>query len=654
MYLVHHLGIRKRMALKVLRAEVMRNPAVLARFEREAMAAAHFDHPNVAAAHDYGRAEEGSFYLVLEYVEGQELRAALEQAKGPLPLGRVLFIARQLASALLRAHELGIVHRDLKPENIMLVKRDGHSDFVKVLDFGLAQVSRRIADELQNQGPSSQAEERPAATTSKLTKFGDIFGTPAYMAPEQSVGDSTDARTDLYALGVILYELITGRRPFVGTSLLALVQDHLSTPPPPMSEVAPDVQVPRPVEDLVQRLLAKNPDERIQHPQELLDSIDQLVAAHKLTWTPSGAASSPGGTSSGAFVPAAASVPSVPGVQVASVPPVAAAATTGATGSHPAVAEKKSEAPPAKVPGEPAGPAAGRAALAQAQSAGGQPREALPAPTRRLPRWPLLLLLPLALLPLLLIGKGPREPKPTTPLTPKVPTPPKAVNAPAPPTATSASQATIDAAVAQGPAAIEALVNQFPTDPRLLRAQVRNLIGRHRPVEAMRTIAKLAALDPETGRDSDIAQALVSALQGDEESMQAATALMEQDLGEAGVELLYDLTVKQTGARWKTRLNQSLTRPAILARATPPLRAAIDLRAAKRCEAKRELLPRVKKIGDRRSLVQLQSLTATKGCGFLGLQDCWSCLRRSSALADAIATLEARTQAAENAKPKPR
>lgn len=111
-YLVYHTGIRKRMALKVLRADVMRNPAVLARFEREAMAAAHFDHPNVAAAHDYGRLDEGSFFLVLEYVEGQELRAALEQEKGPLPLGRALFIARQLASALVRAHELGIVHRE--------------------------------------------------------------------------------------------------------------------------------------------------------------------------------------------------------------------------------------------------------------------------------------------------------------------------------------------------------------------------------------------------------------------------------------------------------------------------------------------------------------------------------------------------------------
>ena len=281
-YLVHHTGIHKRMALKVLRADLMRNPAVVARFEREAMAAAHFDHPNVAAAHDYGRIDEGSFFLVLEYVEGEELRAALEQAKGPLPLARALYIGRQLASALVRAHELGIVHRDLKPENVMLVKRDGHGDFVKVLDFGLAQVSRRINDEDASEGATPQ----PARAPTKLTKRGDIFGTPAYMAPEQSVGEDTDVRTDLYALGIILYELITGQRPFRGKSLLVLVQEHLSAPPPPMSEREPAIKVPKAVEDLVQRLLAKSPEDRIQHPQELLQAIDQIVIDHKLAWPP--------------------------------------------------------------------------------------------------------------------------------------------------------------------------------------------------------------------------------------------------------------------------------------------------------------------------------------------------------------------------------
>ena len=191
---------------------------------------------------------------------------------------------------------------------------------------------------------------------------------------------------------------------------------------------------------------------------------------------------------------------------------------------------------------------------------------------------------------------------------------------------------------------MEALARRFPADPRIRRALVRVHINQRHPVEAMRAIAKLAELDPNTGRDPEIAQDLVAALQGEEEAAQAATRLLEQDLGEAGVELLYDLTLKQTGARWKPRLNQSLTKPEVLAKATPALRVALDLRTAKRCEAKRDLLPRAKSSGDRRALFQLKSLAQTQGCGFLGVKDCWPCLRKDPALAEAIAALEQRTQ----------
>ena len=599
-YLVYHTGIRKRMALKVLRADVMRNPAVLARFEREAMAAAHFDHPNVAAAHDYGRLDEGSFFLVLEYVEGQELRAALEQQKGPLPLPRALFIGRQLASALVRAHELGIVHRDLKPENIMLVKREGHSDFVKVLDFGLAQVSRRIADD----SPSEDGPAQPTSASAKLTRLGDIFGTPAYMAPEQSVGESTDVRTDLYAVGVILYELITGQRPFTGKSLLALVQEHLSVPPPPMSERAPTIQVPGPVEELVRRLLAKNPDDRLQSPQELLAAIDQLVINHRLSWTPGGVPPSAeaGGASSEAGVAVAPALGSLPG-------PAAA-------------------------------PRSGGAGLVSR----------LPAPLRRIPGWLAAVVVGIAVVvPLALSLQRLRGQPPKPPIAPR---PGPAVRAaPPPPPSALAAPSALDAAATQGPEALAALAQRFPTDPRVLRAQVRSHISQRHPVEAMRIISKLAQLDPEAGRDPELAQALVAALGSDEESAQAATRLLEQELGEAGVELLYDLTVKQTGARWKPRLNQSLTKADVLAKASPALRVALDLRAARRCESKRELLSRAKSDGDRRSLVQLRSLTERRGCGFLNLQDCWPCLRKSSALSDTIAALETRTSAASGSKP---
>jgi serine/threonine-protein kinase len=195
-YLVEHLQIRKRMALKVLSPKMMSNAVVVARFEREATAAAHFDHPNVVSASDYGRMDDGRYYLVLEYVEGKELRELIED-KGALPPSRAFYIARQIASALGRAQTLGIVHRDLKPENIMLERRDGNEDFVKVLDFGLALLSRHLQ--------SAGGEENSVETAPKITQAGEIFGTPAYMAPEQTVGAATDIRTDLYALGVILY-----------------------------------------------------------------------------------------------------------------------------------------------------------------------------------------------------------------------------------------------------------------------------------------------------------------------------------------------------------------------------------------------------------------------------------------------------------------
>src|SRR5579859_2929787 len=137
-YQAEHTHMRKRLAVKVLHAEMSRLPEVVARFEREAMAAAHIEHPNVAAATDFGKLDDGSFFLVLEYVEGDSLRDAI--SAGRIEAGRAIHIALQMASALSRAHSMGIVHRDLKPENVMLVKRDDEPDFVKVLDFGIAKL----------------------------------------------------------------------------------------------------------------------------------------------------------------------------------------------------------------------------------------------------------------------------------------------------------------------------------------------------------------------------------------------------------------------------------------------------------------------------------------------------------------------------------
>lgn len=284
-YRVQHLTIRKNMAIKVLSRKMMSIPTVVARFEREATLAAHLTHPNVVSASDYGRMDDGRFYLVLEYVEGKELRSVLDQANGPLPAARAFYIARQIVSALSRAHALGIVHRDLKPQNIMLERRDGQDDFVRVLDFGLALLSRHL--------DSTGGAENDVKTAPKITKTGEIFGTPPYMSPEQTVGGATDIRTDLYAVGVLLYEMLVGVRPFPGPTTLAFIQQHLSWPAPSFRERAPKVRVAADIEALVLRLLAKQPADRFQTPEELLEAMDLISVRHGFPFTAGSSPSQP-------------------------------------------------------------------------------------------------------------------------------------------------------------------------------------------------------------------------------------------------------------------------------------------------------------------------------------------------------------------------
>jgi serine/threonine-protein kinase len=290
-YQAEHTLMRKRMAIKVLHPEMTRLPEVVARFEREAMAAAHIDHPHVVTATDFGKLEDGSFFLALEFVEGASLREVI--ALGRLELGRSLHIARQIAGALQRAHTLKIVHRDLKPENVMLVDRDGDPDFVKVLDFGIAKVQMGELGTNDRQGPEQNV----------LTQAGMVYGTPEYMAPEQALGQPVDARADLYALGVIMYEMLTGHRPFEAESKVALLGMQVTAPVPAMMTKSADCNVPLEVEVLVGRLLAKEASERIGDAREVIEGITTILAqlsstgridAKFLPPPPSGFATNPG------------------------------------------------------------------------------------------------------------------------------------------------------------------------------------------------------------------------------------------------------------------------------------------------------------------------------------------------------------------------
>jgi len=243
-YQGEHVMMRKAVAVKVLHREMTVLEEVVQRFEREAIAAGRIDHPNVAAASDFGRLPDGSFYLVLEYVAGRSLGDAL--VDGPMPLDRTLAIAAQVADALVAAHAAGIVHRDLKPDNVMLVEHADGKDHVKVLDFGIAK--------LDGASPAGASAE---GSGKQLTRIGAVMGTAGYMAPEQALGQAVDARADLYALGVLLYEMIAGRPPYVADDFSQILAKQITERPPPLPE-----GTPAELSDLVDRLLRTTPSER--------------------------------------------------------------------------------------------------------------------------------------------------------------------------------------------------------------------------------------------------------------------------------------------------------------------------------------------------------------------------------------------------------
>ncbi len=306
-YQAEHTHMRKRMAIKVLHPDMSRMTEVVARFEREAMAAAHIDHPNVAAATDFGKLEDGSFFLALEYVEGKSLREVV--CEGPMPVARALHVVRQIASALGRAHALGIVHRDLKPENVMLVDREGDPDFVKVLDFGIAKV------------PIGEVAEAGGPAQPVLTRAGMVYGTPEYMAPEQALGQPVDPRADLYALGIMAFEMLTGKRPFEDESKVKLLGMHVTAPVPSMSKIEPAVAVPPEIEAIVANLLVKEATERTGDARELIEALQSaataLLAQGKL-----------GAEEAGKIVPAVATpIGSRPDVPTSSRPPAVGLAT---------------------------------------------------------------------------------------------------------------------------------------------------------------------------------------------------------------------------------------------------------------------------------------------------------------------------------------
>jgi len=267
-YLAEHVAIKRPLALKLLHPEVGEIDEVTKRFEREAFAIGRVDHPNCVNVSDFGKLSDGTFYMVLELLDGVLLSDLLEREER-LGWKRVLHIGRHILSALDYAHGAGIIHRDVKPENVILVEQDDDPDFAKILDFGIAK--------LHDDGANRDDDTSPLNNDAKLTQHGVTIGTPTYIAPEQAYAQPVDGRADLYSLSVMMYEMITGVPPFDSDDVGSLLRMHVSAPVPRFEEAAPDLDVPDAVEALIRHGLEKKACDRIGSAAAYIERIDEVM-----------------------------------------------------------------------------------------------------------------------------------------------------------------------------------------------------------------------------------------------------------------------------------------------------------------------------------------------------------------------------------------
>jgi serine/threonine-protein kinase len=485
-YVGEHVLMHKRVAIKVLHRELSSIPEFVARFEREARAAGNIDNEHVVSATDFGKLPDGAVFLVLEYVEGRNLRD--EIAQGPMPLARALHIARQITGALRAAHALGIVHRDLKPENVMLVDKAGDPDFVKVLDFGIAKVP---------------IGERPAddTTNKPITKAGMVFGTPEYMPPEQALGQNVDARADLYSLGVIMYEMLAGRRPFVAESQVGVLGQQLSRSAPPVSKRAPGAYIPPSIDAFVKKMLHREASRRFQTADQILDEIDRHL-----------------GYSSGRR-----RIPTLhDGSQFQSAEPIP-------VDSLPPPPEDDLTIPGTGNP------------LEQLTEWVETRRSRLPPSLRRLPA-PVLISVPLALAGMM-VGFGvfaalaPKKPQPAPIVSAAPAVRTEAPPAPAPVSATSAE---LEAAASDGVPALHALASKYPNDASVQMAIGAAALKAKDQPAAVEALGHALTLDSKLQNDAQMASALWILAQS-KTSSDAAFELLTGPMGERGQSILHDL-----------------------------------------------------------------------------------------------------------------
>jgi serine/threonine protein kinase len=264
-FLAEHEDIEKRLALKVLKYEYSSRPDVVVRFKQEAVSASRIKHPNVVDVFDFGQVDDGRFYLAMELLEGRDLADVLA-AETVVPPRRAVRIALQVCRALAAAHAKGVVHRDMKPENVFLTMTADGEEIVKIVDFGIAKI--------RDLGTGASVDRR------RLTKTGMVFGTPEYMAPEQAAGREIDHKVDVYATGVILYEMLAGRVPFWGETFMAVLTAHLTAQPPDMRSLHPSLQISPELERAVYQALEKEPSRRFDSMAALTDALGATPEAN--------------------------------------------------------------------------------------------------------------------------------------------------------------------------------------------------------------------------------------------------------------------------------------------------------------------------------------------------------------------------------------
>ncbi len=649
-YRGEHVHLRRRVAIKILHPDTERLPELVKRFEREAIAGAHIQHPNVATATDFGEADDGSYFLVVELVRGATLHEIIK--RGPLPVARAAHIARQLAAALDAVHAMGMVHRDVKPRNIMVAEAQG--DLVKLIDFGLAKVA---VDRLS--AVASEAER--VSVPDRLTGTGVVFGTLAYLAPEAAFGmDAVDERSDLYALGLIFYEMLAGKHPFQARDPFEQFNQQRSVRPPPIASLVPGVEVPPALEAVVLRLLEKQPLGRYATGGEVVAAIDEACAAAGMAIpgsTSLAPATSPSTRPPPATTPEPPPKPATETVTAATTETVTAASTETVTAASTetvtAAATKtaaKTVAGPAPASGAraesraaaaPRSPAKTRSEAeprsAPAPEAKSEPRPAAAPPVRRGLGTYLALAVIAAAAIFFYLATRAGEPPPPAPPPPHAAAPPTAAPvetaAPAP---TPAPTETAPAASAS--AAPEASASAPPPEaaPDLAtREALVAAVKADRWAEAAEALDALARRDPGALGDRKVAAAAsklaLSISLGGGKHADMVFGALSGGLAPAGLDVLYDIIEARGRSAPALRAAELLRDPEVAARATPATRIAFQLRDVP-CDKKLTLLDRGVADGDGRALLVMEKVVR-------------ACFKHSRTVDDAIRKLRARLKA---------